>query len=224
MTSKPISLLILGAGRLAVDVADMVADIEDVTVAGYVEGINRARCTSGRHGLPVHWIDDIASLAAGHKAVAAIGDPRRRAAILKVEKMGFEFVSLVHPTAHLARSVECGIGTVIAPGAVLAAAVVVGRHVFIGRGALIGHHTRIGDFSTIGPGVNISGDCSIGASSFIGIGATVINRVTLGANSFVAAGALITKSFPDGGRIGGAPARLMRGKAHEPAAVRGRNR
>ena len=104
----------------------MVADIEDVTVAGYVEGINRARCTSGSHGLPVHWIDDIASLAAGHKAVAAIGDPRRRAAILKMEEMGFEFVTLVHPTAHLARSVERGIGTVVGPGAVLAAAVVVG--------------------------------------------------------------------------------------------------
>lgn len=142
MTSKPISLLILGAGRLAVDVADMVADIEDVTVAGYVEGINRARCTSGSPGLPVHWIDDIASLAAGHKAVAAIGDPRRRAAILKMEEMGFEFVTLVHPTAHLARSVERGIGTVVGSGAVLAAAVVVGRHVSHSSMAVRGKERR----------------------------------------------------------------------------------
>ena len=103
MTSKPISLLILGAGR---------------------------------------WIDDIASLAAGHKAVAAIGDPRRRAAILKMEEMGFEFVTLVHPTAHLARSVERGIGTVVGPGAVLAAAVVVGRHVSHSSMAVRGKERR----------------------------------------------------------------------------------
>jgi sugar O-acyltransferase (sialic acid O-acetyltransferase NeuD family) len=209
MTQGPVPLLILGAGRFAADVADMVRDIPGLAVAGFIEGIDRARCRASGQGLPVHWIDDVGPLAGGHKAVAAIGDPRRSASIRTLEEMGFEFATLVHPAAHVAPSAEIGAGTVVGPGAVVAAEATVGRHVLINRGALIGHHTRIGDCCTIGPGVNVASSCSIGARSFVGIGATVIEEITLGADSFVAAGALVVRSFADGARIAGAPARKM---------------
>ncbi len=209
MTVETNLLLILGAGRLAEEVAEIIADIADGTVAGFVEGIDRNRSVDNQYDIPIHWIDDIESLAATHRAVAAIGDPARRGDIVKMEEMGFQFTTLIHPSTHLAGNVRCGVGSVIGPGAVVGAAVSVGRHVYINRGALIGHHTRVGDYCTIGPGVNIAGGCAIGSGSFIGIGATFVDRIILGPDSLVAAGSVVTRSFPDGARIGGHPARPM---------------
>ena len=213
MTRDIDQVLIFGAGKLAADIADMIGEMPDMALAGYIEGLDRGRCGKGDDGLPVHWIEDAAPLAGSHKLISAIGDPARRAAIERLEGMGFAFLSLVHPTVHVSPSAGLGRGTVCAPGSVFAAAVSLGDHVFVNRGALIGHHTKIGDFCTIGPGANIAGRCRIGAASFIGIGAIIVDGITLGAGSYVTAGAVVTKNFPDDSRLSGVPARAIRAKA-----------
>ncbi len=211
--AKSTQLLILGAGRLAPEVADLISEHPDFALAGFIEGIDRVRCGAEIRGLPVHWIDDVAHLAGKNKVITAIGDPRRRETIQRVVEFGFEFVTLIHGASYVAPSATLGPGTVVAPGAALAADASIGRHVYINRGALIGHHTNIGDYCTIGPGVNISSGCTIGTSAYFGIGATVIDRITIGDGTFVAAGSLVTKSVPHGGRVAGAPARRISAEA-----------
>lgn len=209
MTEDITQLLILGAGRLAADVADMVSEQPDFALAGFIEGVDKARCDTNLRGLPVHWVEDAAPLADSHKVITAIGDPRRRGTIEQLTAFGFGFVTLIHPAAHVAPSAEIGPGTVIAPGAIIAADTKIGRHVYINRGALIGHHGDVGDFCTIGPGANVASGCTFGPGTYLGIGATVVDRVALGEGTFVAAGSLVTKNFPDGCRIAGAPARRI---------------
>jgi sugar O-acyltransferase (sialic acid O-acetyltransferase NeuD family) len=212
MTNAPVQVLIFGAGQLALDIADMIAEMPGMALAGFIEGVDRTRCRAEANGLPIHWIGDIAPLAATHKVITAIGDTGRRAAIESLEGEGFEFACLIHPTVYFAPSAGYGVGTVCAPGSIFAAAVALGDHVFVNRGALVGHHTEIGGYCTIGPGANIAGRCSIGAGCFIGIGAVIVDGITLGAGCYVTAGAVVTRDFPEHSRLAGFPARAIRPK------------
>ena len=60
--SEPRPLLILGTRTFAVEVADLASDIPGVTVAGFVENMDRSRAGTALEGLPVHWIDDVAAV------------------------------------------------------------------------------------------------------------------------------------------------------------------
>ncbi|MBP1636645.1 MAG: hypothetical protein H6Q10_3219, partial [Acidobacteria bacterium] len=53
------------------------------------------------------------------------------------------------------------------------------------------------------------GLAEVGAAAFLGMGATVIDRVTIGEGATVAAGSLVNHDVPAGGRVAGAPARLV---------------
>lgn len=55
-----------------------------------------------------------------------------------------------------------------------------------------------------------SGPVSIGRHCFIGIRAVIMGGVTLGDHCIVGANSVVTRSFPAGSVVAGAPARLIR--------------
>ena len=90
-----------------------------------------------------------------------------------------------------------GEGTNIQDGSVL--------HADVGIPLTIGKHVTVGHM------VQLHG-CTIGDESLIGIGAVVLNGAKIGRNCLVGAGSLVTegKEFPDGSRILGSPAKVVR--------------
>src|SRR5262245_26923283 len=56
-------ILILGARSFAREVADLLSDLPGFELRGFVENLERERCANSIDGLPVHWIDDLASMA-----------------------------------------------------------------------------------------------------------------------------------------------------------------
>ena len=203
-------LIVLGAGLFAQETADLVTDAGDWEVVGFVEGIDRRRCSTYLLGLPVHWVDDIGALRDSCRVICAIGSPARKAFIEKVNHSSMEFATFVHPSAHVSSAAVLGEGTIVSPGAVVASHAMVGRHVIVNRGSLIGHHCHIGDYTTISPGANIAGRTKIGECGFVGIGATIIDGLSIGEHSVVAAGAVVTRDVAAGTRVAGVPARQMR--------------
>jgi len=203
-------LLILGTHVLAPEVADVVSDIPGVRVAGFVENMDRARCATPIDGLPIYWIDDIAPLAATHVATCGIATTHRSRFTDQVDAIGMPFATLVHPTAHVSRTVELGPGTLVGAGVVIGAHTRLGRHVFVNRGALIGHHTTIADFVTIHPGANVAGACEIGEATYVGMEAVVIDHTKVGRHSVIAAGAVVIEEVPDGVLVAGVPAKVVK--------------
>src|SRR5690349_6657092 len=151
---KPQDLLIIGAGRLAVDVADMVEDMPELNVIGFV--VNQPPFVHGSTllGKPIFWMDELANFDKPCKAVCAIGSTKRIDIIKQVEEHGIKFTSVIHSSARVSRRAVIGEGTIISGGVQIAAQTETGCHVIINRGALIGPYNKISDYAYIAPGAN----------------------------------------------------------------------
>jgi acetyltransferase EpsM len=210
MTSIVQRVLILGTRTLAVEIADVVSEIADVRVAGFVENMEPERCKEPLEGLPVFWVGDIAELTKSHSAVCGLATTHRSRFTDQVAAYGMSFATLVHPSARISLKSSVGEGTIVSVGVIIGAHTHLGRHVLVNRGVLIGHHTQIDDYVTIQPGANIAGACRIGKATYVGMGAVVTDHVTIGAHSIVGAGAVVTKDVPDNVQVVGVPARIVK--------------
>ena len=208
MTVQP--LLVLGTHFFAPEVFDLVSELPEFRVEGFVENQDRARTESTIEGLPVHWIDDVGRLADTHLAVCALGTTARGSFVAQAEAAGLGFATIVHPAARVSSRAELSDGVIVSAGAIVATHTHIGPHVIVNRGALIGHDVEIGECVTIGPGANIAGLCRIGARTYVGAGAVVIDRMTVGAEAVVGAGAVVTKDVPPNTQVVGVPARVVK--------------
>jgi acetyltransferase EpsM len=203
-------LAILGAGRFAEEIADLVAETPEYELVAFIEGIDRARCGRPLWGVPVLWIDDLGRLADSSVAVCAVGTPKREGFIEQALAHGMRFATLVHPLACIFSTATLGVGTIVSAGGVIAAHASVGQHVILNRGCLIGHHTTVGDFATISPGANIAGGARVGDRCYVGMGAIVLDTVSIGSGAVVGAGAVVTRDVPERVLVMGVPARVVK--------------
>ena len=186
------------AGRLGWEMAACVRNLPDTPVPSEVVGLIEA--------------DELSpELLALPFAVALITPTHRRSAIADARAHGFdELVSLIDPTAVVARSATLGPGAYVNAAAIIAAGVSAGTSCAINRGASIGHHCHIGDYVTIGPGVVTGGGCRFGPGAFLGVGAVVAPEVEVGTNAVIGAGAVVVEDVPAGAVVVGNPAKVMR--------------
>ena len=206
----PVKVLLLGTTLFSEEIADLVNSTPDLTLAGFVENLDPVRCRRKLLGKPVYWVEKWPELAQDHSALCAIGTTRRSIYVEQVKKLGAEFTTLRHPSAHLSATCRIGKGSTLGANTIVAAGARIGEHVLVNRGATIGHHTQVGSFVTIGPGVNIAGRCSVGDATFIGIGANIVDGVTIGSNAVVGAGAVVLRDVPDRVFVAGVPARIVK--------------
>lgn len=210
MKAQTCRLLILGTRTFAEEVADLASAIPGVQVAGFVENMDRERCDRPLVGLPVYWIDDVASLADSHVVVCALSTTFRNRFVEQAARMGLTFATLIHPTATISTRSDVGEGCILNAACVIGSHSVLGPHIIVNRGALIGHHTTIGRFSSIQPGANIAGACSVGEAAYIGMGAIILDHITIGSHAVVGAGAVVTRDVPDHTQVMGVPARVVK--------------
>jgi acetyltransferase EpsM len=202
-------LLICGTRSFAEEVADLVSEIPELELEGFVENLDPERCKRAIWGKPVHWVDDVAHLATTHRVVCALVTTQRARFTRQMEDMGFGPATVLHPSARVAPSASLGGGAIVSAGVVIAARAQIGRHALLNRGVLVGHHTTIGDHASVLPGANVAGNCAVGERAFLGMGALVLDNLAIGADAIVGAGSLVTRDVPDGTKVMGSPARAV---------------
>ncbi|MFN0134577.1 MAG: acetyltransferase [Phycisphaerae bacterium] len=206
--------LILGAGGHGRVVLDILHQARTCEVVGFLDN---NRDIHGRRidGLPVLGaIDDVETIAAKHaatRAIVAIGDNGvRRNLARRLESIGLELISAIHPSATIARNASIGRNVVIAAGAVVCANCQIGDSVILNTGCIVDHQTMIGEGTHICPGVRIAGRVKVEPGVFVGIGATIVPSVTLGCESIIGAGTVVIDDVPPMATMVGVPARAVR--------------
>jgi sugar O-acyltransferase (sialic acid O-acetyltransferase NeuD family) len=211
--SSAYDLVILGAGGMGQEVADLVraaaSDGNRWNLIGFVDD------DSSLHGLEVLGLPVLGDhyWLSGHQAAVAIGvgsPAARRRAWAAVQSVGVvDTPALVHPAAYVGLGCALGEGTVVGAHATLTADVVVGQFGIVNVGATVSHNARLEQFATVAPGAHLAGNVRLEEGADIGIGASVTQGNTIGAWAIVGAGAVVISHVERDTTVVGCPARVV---------------
>jgi len=198
-----VRLLIAGAGghaKVVVDAA-LEAGIEIAGVVGH-EGD-----PSHVQGVPV--VHDAGSLDASG-FIVAVGDNRTRSEIFaEYSATGLAPMSVVHPSALIARTAVIGAGTFVAAGVIVNADSRIGRNTILNTGCTIDHDCVIGDHAHVGPNASTCGAVTVEEGALVGIGCSLLAARNVGEWAVVGAGSTVVRDVPAGRTYIGTPARPL---------------
>lgn len=139
--------------------------------------------------------------------ILGIGDNKIRKKIFnKLDSIGINYFTAIHPSAVIGNRVSIGEGTVMVAGSIINIDTHIGKHCIINTSASVGHDIIVGDFVHISPGVRLTGGVTIYDGVHIGAGAVTVPGITIGENSIIGAGAVVTKDIPSNCTAVGVPA------------------
>ncbi len=142
--------------------------------------------------------------------VGSIRNTARRTRVHeRMKASGYEFVTIVHPSAVVADDVELDEGCQVMAGAVVQTGARVGAGSIINTRASVDHDTWIGAHVHVAPGATLSGGIRVEDGAHIGAGATVVQGVTIGRGAVVGAGAVVIRDVEAGAVVVGVPARRL---------------
>lgn len=124
--------------------------------------------------------------------VGSIGDSTKRIELFNlIFSLGGTFVTIIAPTAYVAKSAIVGKGTIIMHQAFVNAAAVIGENCIINTKALIEHDAEVKDHCHISTGSIVNGGTVIGARTFFGSGAVSKQYISVPEDSFIKANSIV---------------------------------
>lgn len=127
----------------------------------------------------------------------------------KLEDIGLEFATLIHPSAVIGAEVAIGTGTVVMPGAVINSCGIIGKGCIINTSSSVDHDNVIEDYVHISPGANLAGTVTVGKGSWIGIGSSISNNIHICSKCKIGAGAVVINDIIESGSYVGVPVRKI---------------
>jgi UDP-perosamine 4-acetyltransferase len=134
---------------------------------------------------------------------------RRRTICQKFLAAGYNFRSVVHPSAIISGEIDIFEGAQIMAGVVIQPGCRIGAQTIINTRSSVDHDCIIGAYTHIAPGAVLGGGITVGENCHVGAGVTVIQNIVIGSKVLVGAGATVISDIPDGSRVAGIPAGNM---------------
>ncbi|MCI0353364.1 MAG: hypothetical protein L0Z53_28430, partial [Acidobacteriales bacterium] len=194
-------LLILGAGRGAAQILDMLTRIPTQRCVGLLDDDAKVH---GKFvmGYPVlggmeaserlwkdHFFDAVViSISTSIKARVNLFEQYTSA--------GIPFANVIDPSALVLSNTSLGTGNVILALCHIGACSAIGNNNFMSARTHIEHHNSMGDHCTFGPGVFTSSRVVIGQRVKFGTGIFIEPGITIGDDAIVASGAVLTRHVP----------------------------
>lgn len=138
--------------------------------------------------------------------IGTIGINDIRASIFSQYKQrGYNFLSVIHPSAIIASSVKLGEGIQVMAGAIIQTNTEISDNSIINSGAIVDHECRIGTSVHVAPGCRLSGGVKIENHCHVGTGAIIIQGKTIGHHTLIGAGSVVTKDIQPYKKVIGVP-------------------
>jgi len=186
-----------GHGKVVADIALQCG----YTVCGYIDD------GKGKDALS---FDAFLAKHPGAFVALGIGINTARSEVFKrLKQHNIRLVTLVHPSAVIAKSARIGEGSVVMGGAVVNPDALIERGCIINSSAVVEHDNVIDEFVHISPGVALAGDVNVGAYAHVGIGASVIQGIRIGSHTIVGAGSAVIRDLPANVTAVGVPAKVI---------------
>tara|TARA_B100000902_G_C27167162_1_gene841810 strand:- start:32 stop:670 length:639 start_codon:yes stop_codon:yes gene_type:complete len=205
------SIVGYGAGGHAGVIIDIIEDNNEYKIEGLVDKIKAKK----KYGYKI--IGDDLKLEQIYKknkniffGIAGIKSIKKNILLYnKLEKIGFNIVSIIHQKSIISKNVKIGKSIKIFSGVKINSNVILGKNVFLNTGAIIEHDCKIGDHSQVGPGAMLSGGVQIKKGCFIGIGSKINQNITVGENSVIGSGSVVVKNVKKNSIYAGVPAKQI---------------
>ncbi len=192
-------VIVLGAGghaRVALDVLNLMNEkVIGVTDADPVR-VSKERMTApvlGNDDAVTGFKPDEVLLVNGLGSIEV--SSKRPEIFYRFKKLGYRFLTLIHPSAVVAEDVQIGEGAQVMAGVVIQTGSKIGENTIINTRASVDHDCSIGSHVHIAPGVVLSGGVSIGDGCHLGPCAVVIQGISIAPRSFVRAQLLVYRNI-----------------------------
>jgi acetyltransferase EpsM len=197
-------IALIGAGGHCKVIIDLINSLGSYNIVGIYDDNKKGQfCNYNILGKSNNLNPDIKNY------IISIGNDKIRKKIYENNKK-LNWVTLIHPSAILAKNVIIDIGSVIFAGSIIQTDVKIGKHCIINTGCSIDHECVINDFSSICPKATLCGQVKIGNLCFIGANATIIQCLTIGNNCIIGAGSVIIKNAENNSKIVGNPGKVIK--------------
>ena len=145
------------------------------------------------------------------EVIIAIGDCDTRLRIAeRLEREGYRFATIVHPSATVSQMAHIGHGVFIAAGAVIDPLVTIGNHSIINELTVVSHGTLIGCGCHLAPQSAVAGNCIVDNAVWLGLGAKVIEKRHIAPRTFIGAGSIILHDTNPNTLVYGIPAKEVK--------------
>ncbi|MCG8502956.1 MAG: acetyltransferase [Firmicutes bacterium] len=205
-------IVVFGAGGHAKVVIDMIEKQGDFKVIGLIDPYKtQSEKQFGYSILANH--EDFSILNKVFGGIVAIGDNWiRHRVTLRINNVDpdFNFITVIHPFASIARGVKIGKGTVIMAGAVINSDTLIGEHCIVNTNASIDHDSMVGHYVSMAPNTSTGGRVKIDDYAAIGLGANIIHNRAIGKHTVIGAGSTVIRDIPPYVVACGTPCKIIR--------------
>lgn len=145
--------------------------------------------------------------------IAVPGSPasynKRAEVISSLQIYPGRFVSIIHPSANIGKSVALGYNCLIMAGVVITSNARIGNHICVLPNTVIHHDVVVGNYTLIGSNVVIAGGTTVGENCYLGSGSNIKNGIDIGAFAMVGLGSNLVKNVSSHDIVIGNPAKSM---------------
>jgi len=140
----------------------------------------------------------------------AVGDiDIKKKIVVSFKEKGAKFLTLIHPSAIIAKNAIIGEGVIICPFTLVTDSVKLGDFVMMNSYSACGHDVEVGNYCILCPYANVNGFSVLGNEVFLGTHATVIPNIKVGYRSRVSANSVVMRNVPPNKIVFGVPGKAI---------------
>jgi len=202
----PTALIIYGGGGHGKILIDLVRSLGMYRIVGVIDDglppgseVLGVTVLGGAESL-AEWRSRGVCMAAN--AIGGIGNVTARIKVFELlEKAGFSFPALVHPSAVVERSALLEPGVQVCAQAYVGSMAKVGYGSLVNTAAIVHHDCVLGKVVNLSPGATLAGNVRVEDHAQIGMLATVNMKITFGAGALLGNGCTVKADVPAGVRV-----------------------